>query len=126
MGTLYRPPPKPLLPRRVLKGLVVALLLAGVGGYLYQRQPGWFTQAVTALIGLFGYEVITVDVATTPARADILLDGQRVTSLPLHVRRDEANHRLMAVAPGYEPAEVSFRADGNRRLILTLKPARRH
>ncbi len=126
MATLYQPPRKPLLPRPVLKGLLVGLLLVGAGAYLYQRQPGWFTRAATSVIGLFGYEMVTIEVATTPVRADILLDGERTSSLPLHVRRDSSTHRVTAIAPGFEPAEISFPADGDRSLFLTLKRARGH
>jgi hypothetical protein len=124
MGTLYEPQRKPVFPRRVLKGLVVAALLIGVGVYLYRAQPGWLTNTATYLLELFGHELATVEVATNPTRADVLLDGQRMESLPLHVRRDGAVHHVVAVAPGYEPAEVTFTADGNRHLVLTLKPSR--
>lgn len=126
MPTLYQAPRKPLVPRPVLKGLFVALVLAGVSLYLYQQQPGWFTKLATSLIGLFGHETVTVDVSTTPPRADILLDGQRMESVPLHIPREDADHRVTAIAPGFEPAEVTFRANADRRLILTLKPQRRH
>jgi hypothetical protein len=124
MPTLYQPPPKPIFPRRVLKGLLLALLLAGVGGYLYQRQPGWFTNAATGLLGLFGYEMATVEVSTNPLRAEILLDGERMTSLPLHVRRDGSTHRVTVLSSGFETTEVTFLADGDRKLFLTLKPDR--
>jgi hypothetical protein len=124
MVTLYQPPRKPIIPRPVLKGLLVALVLAGVSLYLYERQPGWFTRLATGFIGVLGYEMVTVEISTTPARADILLDGQRMESLPLHVRRDQVEHRITAIAPGFEPAEVTFRADADRRLILTLRPKR--
>ena len=124
MATLYQPPRQPIIPRPVLKGLLVALVLAGAGLYLYQSQPGWVTRLATGLVGLFGYETVTVDVSTTPARADILLDGQRVTSLPIYVRREEADHQLTAIAPGFVPAKVTFRANADRQLILTLKPRR--
>ena len=124
MATLYQPPRKPIVPRPLLKGLLVALVLAGGGFYLHQSQPGWLTRLATGVIGLFGYETVAIEVSTTPARADLLLDGQRIESLPLHVRRDDADHRLTAIAPGFEPAEVTFRASANRHLILTLKPRR--
>jgi hypothetical protein len=125
MSTLYEPPRKPILPRRVLKGLLLAATLAVVGVYLYRAPPGWLTNAATSVLGLFGHELVTIEVTTNPVRADVLLDGDRTESLPLHVRRDGAIHRVSAIAPGYDPAEVTFHADGNRHLILTLHPARR-
>ena len=124
-ATLYEPPRKPLLPRRLVKVLLVGLVALAVGGYLYRRQPGWFTGVANSVPGLFGYEMASIDVATTPTRADILLDGERVTELPFSVRRDGATHRVSAIAPGFDPAEVTFRAEGDRHLILTLKPAKR-
>jgi hypothetical protein len=123
-GTLYEPPVKPLITARGLRIAVVVLALGGVGAYLYQREPGWIGKVGSVVLGLFGYELVAVDVITTPARTDILLDGTRVTELPLHVRHDDAIHRVTAIAPGYEPAEVTFKADGNRQLILTLRPAK--
>jgi hypothetical protein len=125
VGTLYEPPRKTHVSRRALAVLLVVLVLAGAGGYLYQREPGWFGQAAARIIGLFGYEMVAVDVATSPTRADILLDGERVTSLPVHVRRDDAVHRVSAIAPGYETSEVSFKADGDKHLFLTLRPAKK-
>jgi hypothetical protein len=125
MATLYTPPRQPLVTRRTLKVLLVVLGLAAAGAYLYQREPGWFARAASSVLGWFGHETIAVEVATAPTRADVLLDGERVTELPLRVRKDEAVHRVTAVAPGYEPAEVSFKADGDKHLILTLRPAKR-
>ena len=124
--TLYQPPPRPWLPGRVVKTAVVVLVLAGAGGYLYHRQPGWLSRAANGLLGLFGYEMVTVEVMTTPTRTDVLLDGVRMTELPLQVRRDHAIHRVSAIAPGYETAEITFMADGDRQLILTLKLSGRH
>lgn len=124
-GTLYEPPRKPLIHKRTLLVLLVLLVLAGAGGYLYQRQPHLFSEAAASLLGLFGYEVVAVDVAVSPTRADILLDGERVTSLPVRVRRDGAVHRVTAIAPGYETAEVTFKADADRTLFLTLRPAKK-
>lgn len=121
MGTLYEPPRRPLLPRSVLKGLLVAVVLAVAGAYLYRAPPGWLTRIATGVLELVGHEMVTVDVETTPVRSDILLDGVRMESLPLHLRRDGAVHRVTAIAPGYEPTEVSFTANRDQRLILTLK-----
>jgi len=123
--TLYEPPRKPILPKRLIKVLLIGLAVLAIGGYLYRRQPGWFADVAGSVLGLFGYEMISVDVATTPTRADILLDGERMTELPLHVRKDGASHRVSAIAPGFEPAEVTFRAESDQHLILTLKPAKR-
>ena len=124
--TLYEPPRKRLFSGRAVKVLLVLLVVAGAGGYLYQRQPGWFAHAAASFLGLFGYELVTINVATTPTRANVLLDGERMTELPLRVRRDGGSHRVSAVAPGFEPTEVTFTADGDKHLILTLKPERRH
>ena len=123
--TLYEPPVKPLVPKRTLKTLLVLFALAAAGGYLYQREPGWFADVAGGVLGFFGHETTTIDVATIPTRADVLLDGERMTELPLHVRKDGAVHRVSAIAPGYEPADVSFRADGDKHLILTLRPEKR-
>jgi hypothetical protein len=124
MPTLYEPSRKPILPRRVLKGLAVAAVLVAVSTYLYRAQPGWLTRLATSVLEFFGREMVTLEVETNPVRADVLLDGERAESLPLHVRKDGAVHRVSAVAPGYEPVEVPFTADGNRHLILTLRPAK--
>jgi hypothetical protein len=122
MGTLYEPPRRPLLPRSSLKGLLLAALLVVVGGYLYRAPPGWLTRIATAALEVVGHELVTVEVETAPVRSDVLLDGVRVESLPLHVRRDGAMHRITAVAAGYEPAEVVFAADRDHQLVLTLRP----
>ncbi|MBN2574006.1 MAG: hypothetical protein JXP73_05520 [Deltaproteobacteria bacterium] len=124
-GTLYEPPRKPLVRKRTLLMLLVLLALAGGGGYLHHRHPGWFGKAAASVLGLFGHEMVAVDVAVSPTRADILLDGERITSLPAYVRRDEATHRVTAIAPGYETTEVTFKANADRRLFLTLKPAKK-
>jgi hypothetical protein len=123
--TLYEPPRKPLVGKRLVVVVLVVLAVGGIGASLYRRQPGWFTKAATSILGLVGYELVSVDVATTPRQTNILLDGERVTELPLHVRRDGASHRVSAIAPGFEPVEVTFRANGDQHLILTLKPAKR-
>jgi len=123
--TLYQPPHKSRVSRRLVVVMLVVLALGGIGASLYRRQPRWLDRAVTSILGLFGYELASVDVATTPTRTNILLDGERMTELPLHVRRDGATHRVSAIAPGYEPSEVTFRADGDKHLILSLKPERR-
>ena len=125
MATLHTPPRKPLVTGRSLKVLLVVLGLVTAGAYLYQREPRWFSRAASSILGWFGYQTIAVEVVTAPTRADILLDGERMTELPLRVRKDDAVHRVTAVAPGYQPAEVSFRADGDKHLILTLRPAMR-
>lgn len=120
--TLYEPPRKRLFSGRSVKVLLVLLVVAGAGGYLYQRQPGWFANATASFLGLFGYELVTIEVATTPTQANILLDGERMTELPLRVRRDGGSHRVSAIAAGFAPAELTFTADGNKHLILTLRP----
>lgn len=125
MGTLYEPPRRPLLPRSVLKGLLVAAVLAGAGGYLYRAPPGWLTRIATGALQIVGHEMVTIEVETTPVRSDVLLDGVRMESLPLHVRRDGAVHRLTAVAPGYQPVEVAFTANRDQQIILTLKSSHR-
>jgi hypothetical protein len=124
MGTLYTPPPKPLVSKRTIRVVMVLLVLAGLGGYLYLHPPAWLRWTGTAFQGC-GHPMITVNVTTTPTRADVLLDGERMTELPLHVRQDGAIHRVTAIAPGYEPADVAFKADENKNLILTLRPPKR-
>jgi hypothetical protein len=123
--TLYEPPVKPVIRKHTLK--IVVLLLAVIASlvYLYQQRPGWFAEVASSIMGFFGHETVTVEVATTPTRADVLLDGERMTELPLRVRKDGAIHHVSAIAPGYDMADVAFRADGDKRLILTLKPDRR-
>jgi hypothetical protein len=123
-ATLYEPPKKTLVPRWLVAALLIIAAIALIGGYAYRRHPGWLVGAASGILGLIGYELISIDVATTPTRADILLDGERATELPLHVRRDSASHRISAIAPGFEPAEVTFKADGDRQIFLTLKPAK--
>jgi hypothetical protein len=122
--TLYTPPPKVLISKRTFKVLLVLIVLGSAGAFLARQQPGWFANAASSILGWFGHETIAVDVATSPTRADILLDGERMTELPLRVRKDAALHRVSAVAPGYDPAEVTFKADADKRLILTLRPAK--
>jgi hypothetical protein len=122
-STLYQPPRRSVVSGHWAKTVIVLLVLGGVGGFLYQRPPGWFTSAALSVLGLFGYEMVTVEVLTNPARADILLDGKREAELPLHVRKDDAIHRVSAIAPGYEPVEVTFKADGDHQLYLTLTPS---
>jgi len=124
-ATLYEPPRKPLVSRRFVLVVIVVLTLAGLGASLYRRHPGWLDKAATGFLGLFGYELASIEVMTTPTRADILLDGERKTEIPFHVRRDGAEHRVSAIAPGFETAEISFRADGDKQLFLSLRPARR-
>jgi hypothetical protein len=125
MATLYTPPPRVLISKRTFKVLLVLIVLASAGAYLARQQPGWFSEAAATVLGWFGHETIAVDVATSPARADILLDGERKTELPIRVRKGEALHRISAIAPGYEPAEVTFKADTDKHLFLTLRPAKR-
>ena len=121
MGTLYTPPSKPIVPRGTLKVLLAIIVLAGLGGYLYLHKPAWLSRPDATFLGC-GHALITVDVATSPTRADVLLDGERVTELPLQVPRDEAIHHVSAIAPGYQLTEVTFKADGNKNLFLTLRP----
>jgi hypothetical protein len=123
--TLYEPPVKPLVRKKTLKILLILFVVAGAGGYLYQRQPGWFANVAAGILGFFGHETVTVEVTTSPTSADLLLDGERVTDLPLHVRKDGAIHQVSAVAPGYQLSEVPFRADGDKHLFLTLRPGKR-
>jgi hypothetical protein len=123
--TLYEPPVKPVIHKHTLKTLLILLAVAMAGVFLYQRQPGWFAGVASSILGFFGHETVIVEVATTPTRADVLLDGERMTELPLRVRQDGAIHHVSAIAPGYEPADVTFRADGNKRLLLTLRPSKR-
>jgi hypothetical protein len=122
--TLYEPPSKTRILGRWIKVLLVVLLLVGAGGYLYQRHPGLATRAAATVLGWFGREMITVEVTTSPTRAEVLLDGERMEELPLHVPKDDALHRVSAIAPGYAPAEVTFKADGPKQLFLTLRPAK--
>jgi hypothetical protein len=123
MGTLYTPPRKRLFPRGTLKVLLILMVVAGLGGYLYLKKPAWLSRPDTLFPGC-GQLTITVDVATSPTRADVLLDGERMTELPLQLPRDEAIHHVIAVAPGYEPTDVSFKADGDKNLFLTLRPTK--
>lgn len=122
-ATLYQPPRKPLLSGRFIMLLLVLGAIAAAA-YLWQQNPGWLGRASVGLLNLFGRELVTVEVATVPTRADVLLDGERMTELPLHVPHDGTAHQVTAVAPGYEPSTVSFRADGDRHLILTLRPSK--
>lgn len=123
-GTLYAPPRKPLVSRRLIVVVVLVLAVIGLGAALVRQRPSWLDQTVRGVLGLFGYELVSVEVETTPRQTNILLDGERMTELPLHVRRDGENHKISAIAPGFEPTEVVFRADGDKHLLLTLKPSR--
>ncbi len=100
-------------------------LAGGLAAFHYQA-PNLLARGWDSVLGLFGRELISVEVMTTPARADILLDGERITDLPARIPRDGADHQVTAVAPGYEPAAVAFRADHDRQIYLTLKRAKPH
>jgi len=123
-ATLYEPSRKPLISGTWLKRLVVLLVLVGAGAYLHERHPDWLKEASLTVLGWFGQETVTVDVVVSQTRADILLDGVRMTELPLHVRKDDAQHSVSAIAPGYLPATATFKADGDKQLFLTLRPNR--
>ncbi len=69
--------------------------------------------------------MVVVQVTTSPADAELYLDGERVDN-PLRLEReaDDARHRLEARAEGYRSASKTVRFDRNQRVVLKLKRAR--
>ena len=62
-------------------------------------------------------------IRTVPREATLTLDGERVSNpLRQEVEADDAVHRVVATADGYQEASESIRFDGDREHVVELEP----
>jgi serine/threonine-protein kinase len=65
---------------------------------------------------------VLIEVEGLPVGAELRLDGLPAGDPPLRMRRGRATHRLEISAPGYETRSIEFEADGDHRLVGSLRP----
>ncbi len=106
-------------PSRV--GLWVALALVAVGGGAYYLLAGRTPPPPPAPAAA---QMVTITFLVTPREAELLVDGvaQRETTLTL--KRGPQLYEITVRAKDYFSERVSFRADEDQTLRVTLKPRR--
>lgn len=69
-------------------------------------------------------DMVTIELATRPAGAQLTLDGAPLGKSPVTVTRaaSAVAHRLVAALDGYATLERSVQYPGSRRITLTLRP----
>jgi serine/threonine protein kinase len=127
-------------PRRrgLLIGVAVVVVGVGVGAYLFSdqlagrgagRSQGDVTEednprqsAGPAHVdpGPAPTATITIEVDGAPEGVEVTVDGEP-NGLPLRLARDNAAHRLVFKAPGYEPETRIIEASTSQVIALSLK-----
>jgi hypothetical protein len=129
-------------PRRrgLLIGVAVVVVALGVGAYLFSDQlagrvagrsqgdvteedPGNARQSAGPAHvdpGPAPTATITIEVDGAPEGVEVTVDGEP-NGLPLRLARDNAAHRLVFKAPGYEPETRIIEASTSQVIALSLK-----
>jgi hypothetical protein len=109
-----------------------AVGVAAVGGGLFKKMTGMAVAPPRALPpsptiykALPQDDAVLINVAVSPVQAQLMLDGEPVTSNPLRVPRGPKPHTLAAAADGYAPAVEEFIADKAKTIRLRLTRKKR-
>jgi len=107
----------------VLSGLGVgAVVILGLIAYALLAHSGR-PQSGAAPVAASSPDVVRIAVATTPADAQLFLDGVPVTKLPIDLPRASHARRLTVRAQGFETQEMELMPDRDRDLRIALAPA---